>query len=157
MNNEEFRGKWKKSVEVCRDLIKKSEDIPSAEVGSTLSIEQAAVRLGVSKQTLRNWENSGKLVATRTEGGDKGLGHRRYLESDINALRRTQASIPELILPDIRVSKLRELGEMLLANFDDDEKVHVMISQSAIDGKVRIMIDSDDGLTTVRKTFNMEE
>ena len=36
-------------------------------------------RIGVSEQTLRNWDNSGKLVAKRTKGN-----HRFYTEDDYN-------------------------------------------------------------------------
>lgn len=36
-------------------------------------------RIGVSEQTLRNWDNAGKLVAKRTKGN-----HRFYTEDDYN-------------------------------------------------------------------------
>lgn len=36
-------------------------------------------RIGVSEQTLRNWDNSGKLIAKRTKGN-----HRFYTEDDYN-------------------------------------------------------------------------
>lgn len=39
-----------------------------------------ANRIGVSEQTLRNWDNSGKLIAKRTKGN-----HRFYTEDDYNA------------------------------------------------------------------------
>ena len=44
-----------------------------------LTLNETAKILNVSKETLRNWDNSGKLVAIRTEGG-----HRKYLESKIH-------------------------------------------------------------------------
>lgn len=44
-----------------------------------LTIKEVQEILNVSKTTLQRWDNSGKLVAVRTEGG-----HRRYKESDIN-------------------------------------------------------------------------
>lgn len=37
-------------------------------------------RIGVSEQTLRNWDNTGKLIAKRTKGN-----HRFYIEDDYNA------------------------------------------------------------------------
>ena len=43
-----------------------------------INIKQAAQMLGVHKQTLREWDRSGKLRAVRTKGG-----HRRYRLSDI--------------------------------------------------------------------------
>jgi len=48
-------------------------------MGKLLSIGAAADALGVSTGTLRRWEASGRLVPTRTEGGQ-----RRY---DLAALR----------------------------------------------------------------------
>src|SRR3989344_4518381 len=44
-----------------------------------LSISQAAQYLGVSLMTLRRWDESGKLVAIRKEGGT----HRYYREKDL--------------------------------------------------------------------------
>ena len=46
-----------------------------------LSISKTASILGVSGETLRNWDREGKLTPVKTAGG-----HRRYKESDINAL-----------------------------------------------------------------------
>jgi excisionase family DNA binding protein len=46
-----------------------------------LTLEEASVILGVSKITLRRWDNSGKFKALRTIGG-----FRRYSENDINKL-----------------------------------------------------------------------
>jgi excisionase family DNA binding protein len=43
-----------------------------------IRISEAAKLMGVSIDTLRNWEASGKLIPYRTAGG-----HRRYLESVI--------------------------------------------------------------------------
>ena len=44
-----------------------------------LTIQQAAKVLGVTKDSLRNWDKSSYLVPSRTPGG-----HRRYLESHVN-------------------------------------------------------------------------
>ncbi len=46
-----------------------------------LSISDAASILGVSDETLRNWEREGKLSPFHTEGG-----HRRYYRADIEKL-----------------------------------------------------------------------
>ena len=43
-----------------------------------INIKNAAEILGVSKETLRNWDKSGKLLSVRTYGN-----HRRYRLSDI--------------------------------------------------------------------------
>ena len=46
-----------------------------------ITLQQASERVGVSKITLRRWDNSGKFKALRTIGGA-----RRYSEDDINKL-----------------------------------------------------------------------
>jgi len=46
-----------------------------------ITLQQASEILGVSKITLRRWDNSGKFKALRTIGGA-----RRYSEDDINKL-----------------------------------------------------------------------
>ena len=46
-----------------------------------LTLEETKHILNVSKSTLQRWDNSGKLVALRTEGG-----HRRWKQSDIDKL-----------------------------------------------------------------------
>ena len=51
------------------------------ENNELISIEEAAKRLGMSKDTLRNWDSSGKLKSIRTPGN-----HRRYKTKDISNL-----------------------------------------------------------------------
>lgn len=46
-----------------------------------ITLQEASEILGVSKITLRRWDNSGKFKALRTVGGA-----RRYSEEDINNL-----------------------------------------------------------------------
>ena len=46
-----------------------------------LTLQEVKSILNVSKSTLQRWDNSGKLVALRTEGG-----HRRYKLSDIEKI-----------------------------------------------------------------------
>ncbi len=46
-----------------------------------LTLKETGQLLNVSKQTLQRWDNSGKLIAIRTEGG-----HRRYKLSDIEKI-----------------------------------------------------------------------
>jgi putative resolvase len=45
----------------------------------SLIIKQVSEILGVTKKTLRIWDNDGKLVSVKTVGG-----HRRYKEDDVN-------------------------------------------------------------------------
>ena len=46
-----------------------------------LTLKETGKLLNVSKQTLQRWDNSGKLISVRTEGG-----HRRYKLSDIEKI-----------------------------------------------------------------------
>jgi excisionase family DNA binding protein len=48
------------------------------------TLAEVAEKLNVSKQTLRNWDNSNKLVASKTLGK-----HRRYLKSAIHEIMKT--------------------------------------------------------------------
>lgn len=59
-----------------------------------LSISKTASILGVSYETLRNWDSGGKLKPIKTVGG-----HRRYKESDINAIFGTVKDDESLNLP----------------------------------------------------------
>lgn len=56
-------------------------DATNSQADRLLTIGEASVRLGVHADTLRSWEDAGTISSTRTVGG-----HRRYRESDIDAL-----------------------------------------------------------------------
>ncbi|MGD9129270.1 MAG: helix-turn-helix domain-containing protein [Candidatus Woesebacteria bacterium] len=47
-----------------------------------LTIKEAAELLKVNTETLRRWDNQGKLKAVRI-GSRKGVGDRRYRQEDI--------------------------------------------------------------------------
>ncbi len=47
-----------------------------------LTVGQAAIHLGVSKDTLRRWDNDGKLTARR----HPVTGYRLYLSKELDAL-----------------------------------------------------------------------
>jgi DNA-binding transcriptional MerR regulator len=72
------------------------------ESETTYSIEQVAARTGLTKRTLRYWEEVGLLLPTdRTEGN-----YRRYSEVDVQTLER----IKELrTLLSFSLSEIREL------------------------------------------------
>ena len=48
-----------------------------------LKVGDVAKSLGVSDQTIRNWESKGILKSVRTPGG-----HRRFREMEVEALRQ---------------------------------------------------------------------
>lgn len=133
----------------CGDLSSVTEDAKN----DLISIDEASVYLGVTKQTLRNWEKQGRMVpASRTEGG-----HRRYLRSQVDAARKVQFNSNEMLLHDITPNKIRDILEKLLANFKPDESVNLTIKTDTLDRKVRLSLDSADGFCSVTKTFNMED
>ena len=59
------------------------------DMSEFISPQKAADMLGVSPNTLRNWEVSGKLMSMKTMGG-----HRRYYLKDVkNYLKHTSKSV----------------------------------------------------------------
>jgi hypothetical protein len=141
--------------QAMRDLISDCADlnVVADKTDEVLAIEDAALLLGVSIQTLRNWDKQGKLVpASRTEGK-----HRRYLRSQITSVRREQMSVKNTLLHDITPTQLRGIFDRLLSSFEPDEPVNLTIETDTLDRKVRFVIDSVDGLNSVSKTFNVED
>lgn len=53
-----------------------------------LTLEKTRILLGVCKDTLRDWDNKGKLKSVKTEGG-----HRRYKQSDVDAIIGTKREV----------------------------------------------------------------
>ena len=54
-------------------------------LGHMVRVGQAAKQIGVSKETLRNWDKSGRLVATR----HPVTGYRYYRQNDLDAFLRS--------------------------------------------------------------------
>lgn len=69
-------------------------------VESTITITEAARRLGVSVKTMQRWERSGKLIPA----GRTTTNRRLYLESQITALQGVRPRTPERIVAYCRVS-----------------------------------------------------
>lgn len=68
-----------------------------------LSISEAASLLGVSDETLRNWERDGKLTPFHTEGG-----HRRYYKTDIERIM-----LRDQIKSKIPIQELEKIKESI--------------------------------------------
>jgi len=135
-------------INECKELLKEK---PPQDKEMHLNIEQAAFLLGVSKQTLRNWEANGKLTpAARTDGG-----HRRYTKSQIDVVKKEQLGCSEFVIPKVTPESIRELIESLLASFDSYKPVNISVrDQRSLTGKVVVSVDSADGLSSVSKSFN---
>ncbi len=149
----EFKGKETTLPgKECRNWIKIANNLPvSDEPEELISIDSAAKLLGISSQTLRNWEEQGKITPKKTN-----KGHRRYTRSQILEIRKQQMDQHELLLPGITPSYLIQMVQEFVQTFDPLERVNLTLSQDAVLGKVRITIDSADGLTTVSKSFNIK-
>ena len=66
-----------------------------------ISIGEAAEKLGVNKDTLRNWDENGKLTPVRTAGG-----HRRYKLSDVEEMLGSKTIEERVAELEERVKKL---------------------------------------------------
>ena len=140
----------------CRKLLELAEyhikDATPVQQEEMLTIEEAAAALGISSQSLRNWEKKGIFVPARSDGG-----HRRYKRSDITTLRKQQMTGCEFIIPNIVVNEMWDMIQNILAPFDPLEKVNISIRQDAVLNKVQISVDSEDGLINIIKSFNIKE
>jgi len=72
-----------------------------------LTISDVSKMLGVTTQTLRKWDKSGKLTPTRTLGG-----HRRYLRTDVDRVLTG--------MTDGNVKVVELLGEALVYARDEN-------------------------------------
>lgn len=146
----EAERKAREEKDLLKDLLAMSEDIGQIEE-ALLTVDQVAMQLGVSSQTVRNWEKQGKLVpAHRTEGG-----HRRYSQSQITELQKDQNDF-EIYLK-IQPKKLLETIQQVLTNFADDENISVSIKSVGVKQSIYFTLDSEDGLCTFTKKLKMEE
>ncbi len=76
-------GARRYQLSVLQELVaEKSPEIAPLKKGM-LSISKAAKELGVSTDTLRNWEKKGQISADRTDGGA-----RRYSKSQLTFLKK---------------------------------------------------------------------
>lgn len=139
----------------CRKLLELSEyhmeNAPVKAEGRLVTVEEAAGLLGISSQTLRNWEKKGTLVPERTEGG-----HRRYKESEVLSIKKKKMSGFEFIV-SLPAGELWEKIHNMLSPFDPLGMVHVSMRHDQVDNVVRVTVDSEDMLTTVTKTFNIKD
>lgn len=135
-------------INECKELLKEK---PPQDKEMQLGIEQAAFLLGVSKQTLRNWEANGKLKPiARTDGG-----HRRYTKSQIDALKKEQLGCSEFVFTKVTPESIREVIDSVFANFDSYKPVNLSVrDQRSLNGKIVVTVDSHDGLVSISKSFN---
>jgi len=140
--------------EECKKWLEIAQNLPSVveEADKLLSIEEAARLLGISSQTLRNWESEGRIVPQHTK-----KGHRRYTKKQIYAIRKQQMNQKELLLHGITARILIDGLQKLLDVFKPDEIINLTITHDYVLGKVKITVDAEDGSTTSKKIFNIKE
>jgi len=115
-----------------------------------LTINDVADILGVSQQTVRNWEEKGKLIPERTEGN-----HRRYKESDVNAIRKQSMAAQQILINGTTPLQMEGLFHSLFGAFDPMEKINVTFVNDTIKGKLRFAVESEDGLTQTARSFEV--
>lgn len=77
------------------------------------SIKQASDYLGVSIQTIRRWEQAGKLSSERTAGG-----HRRFNPEELKTFKHRQANCCTLRFKDEHIERV-ESNPTLSASLTD--------------------------------------
>ncbi|MHA3853025.1 MerR family transcriptional regulator (plasmid) [Lactiplantibacillus plantarum] len=99
-----------------------------------MKLAEFANRIGVSEQTLRNWDKSGKLVAKRTKGN-----HRFYTEDDYNDYMGISSKNQK------EVSNMKDIQEKWLADFVDSmsEEEAKKIAKQAIQKDMRPQYQKD--------------
>ena len=87
-----------------------------------LTIKDSSKLLGISTKTLRRWEKSGKIQATRTAGG-----HRRFLLEDVNRLKKKkpQRQIHNLLSIE-NVSKDLGVSSKTIRRWEKEGKIESM-------------------------------
>ncbi len=133
------------------ELIQIAEEVTETTDEILLTVDQVAVQLGVSPQTVRNWETQGKLVPSCRTGG----GHRRYSQKQVTALKKNQEEF-EIYLRT-NPSRLLSGLQQVMTNFRPDEQISVTIRYDKLSNKVLFTLDSEDGLQTYTKALKMEE
>jgi DNA-binding transcriptional regulator YiaG len=133
-----------------KELLEMVDEVDEIEE-AFLTAEQAAVQLGVSAQTIRNWEKQEKLIPLqRTEGG-----HRRYSQSQITELKKNHNDFE--IFMRIKPNDLLLSIQQILSSFNPEENISVSIKNDELNRRVYFTLDSEDGLCTFTKTLKMEE
>lgn len=142
-----------KNKEQMSELIATAEEAVAvvSDCHDLLSVDQVAVQLGVSPQTVRNWESKGVLLPTsRTEGG-----HRRYSQKSVTDMRRNQRDFEVFLTAPC--SKIATSMIQIFSNFNPDEKISITIRSDKLNGMIHFTLDSEDGLQTYTKTLKVED
>lgn len=84
-------------VRLYRDIELDGSRLPG---GHFMSVEDAAVVLGVSDETVRRSISSGRMSATREEGTHGRFGWRWVVTTDeVNRVRKLSSTVTRVVLP----------------------------------------------------------
>jgi DNA-binding transcriptional MerR regulator len=113
---------------------KEGQQIPSTEEMPLYTIEQVATRTGLTKRTLRYYEEINLLPPTgRTEGN-----YRRYSEADIQHLERIKE------LRDLLGFSLSDIRQLLQAEEERDLIKQAYRQETNAEGKIAQLDRSDE-------------
>src|ERR1700686_1631357 len=116
----------------------------NSEMGTLYTIEQVATRTGLTKRTLRYYEEVGLLLPTeRTEGN-----YRRYNEEDIQKLERIKN------LRDLLGFSLNDIRELLEADDERGQIKEAYQHETSVASKLE-QLDRTDAL--IRKQLHLIE
>jgi len=90
-----------------------------ADQNIIVTLSQASEMTGVSKDTLRRWDKSGKLKPTRTKGG-----HRRYKVGDIEgAINSKDSPNTKQLVSATEAAKIAAVSKDTLRRWDNEGKI----------------------------------
>ena len=86
-----------KKVRIYRDHVVDGARLPS---GHTITVEDAAVVLGVSDETVRRAISNGSIHAEREDGTHGRFGWRWVLATDeVNRVKKLSSTVTRVVLP----------------------------------------------------------
>lgn len=88
------------------------------------TIGQVARFLGVSVDTLRNWEKDGKIKPARSDSG-----RRLYSSSDIDTLRNGFKGTSKLLSHCVKIKDIKNTIKEMCQDFEDEDVVSFHASQ----------------------------
>lgn len=94
------------------------------------TINKFAKILGVSTQTLRNWDNNGKLKPHHTSPN----GYRYYSHDQLNEFKGVKIITNENKLDEIYLNTILNMSNLYYDNVSDDTKVIINKVKELIEG-----------------------
>jgi DNA-binding transcriptional MerR regulator len=90
-----------------------------------LSIGKTAKMLGVSVETVRNWDDVGKIKSFRTEAG-----HRQFSILEINRIRQEIGEQLVVLSHCVKVAELKKVIDEVCSKFDETDLITLSFHQT---------------------------